>query len=187
MLTDSCYQAYVDILKNHLRPAMGCTEPIAIAYAASVARQALGCLPEKVTVLVSGNIIKNAKAVTVPNTNGRKGIDAACAAGLIAGRPEKELQVIAQVNEGQLAAMDEYLARQVITVDLKPDARLFDILVIAEGEGHKACARIADRHTNVVDVEKDGIKLNDAASLKSGDTTMQNNIRDITANINSCL
>ena len=70
--TDPRYEAYVSILKAHLIPAMGCTEPIAIAYAAAVARRALGELPEKVQVLVSGNIIKNAKSVTVPNTAGRK-------------------------------------------------------------------------------------------------------------------
>ena len=176
-MQEFCYKSYLEILANHLKPAMGCTEPIAIAYAAAVARQALGCLPEKAKVLVSGNIIKNAKAVTVPNTNGRKGIDAACAAGLIAGKPEKELEVIAQVTEAQLAQIDEYLARQSISVDIKPDARLFDILIIAEGEGHQASARIADRHTNVVDVEKDGVKL----SFKelSGEDAEENKLEEM--------
>lgn len=153
--TDPRYSAYVAVLKNHLRPAMGCTEPIAIAYASAVARRALGTLPERVTVLVSGNIIKNAKAVTVPNTGGKKGIEAACAAGVVAGDPDRELQVIASVSDGQLRAIDEYLKRGVITVDMKPDARLFDILVRAEAGGHIAAARIADRHTNVVDIELD--------------------------------
>jgi len=154
--TDPKYTAYVEVLKNHLRPAMGCTEPIAIAYAAAVARRALGCMPEKAEVLVSGNIIKNAKAVTVPNTGGRKGIDAACAAGIVAGEADRELEVIADVTPQQLPLIDEYLSRKVITVDIKPDARLFDILVTVEGGGHTASARIADRHTNVVDVILDG-------------------------------
>lgn len=153
---DPRYPAYLAVLKNHLRPAMGCTEPIAIAYASAVARRALGCLPERVTVLCSGNIIKNAKSVTVPNTKGKKGIEAACAAGLVAGQPERELQVIAQVTAEQLEAVDLYLARGAITVSLKPDARLFDILVSTVGGGHTATARIADRHTNVVEVERDG-------------------------------
>ena len=157
--TDPRYTAYADILKKHLRPAMGCTEPIAIAYAAAVARKALGCLPEKVHVWTSGNIIKNAMAVTVPNTDGRKGIDAACAAGLVAGNPDRELQVIAEVTEAQRAELGAYLARKCITVSLKPDARLFDILVEVEAGGHHASARIADRHTNVVDVIRDGQTL----------------------------
>ena len=157
--TDPRYPAYAAILKSHLRPAMGCTEPIAIAYAAAVARRALGCLPEKVHVWVSGNIIKNAMAVTVPNTGGRKGIDAACAAGLVAGNPDRELQVIAEVTAAQRAELADYLNRSCIAVSLKPDARLFDILVEVQAGGHCACARIADRHTNVVDVTLDGETL----------------------------
>ena len=165
--TDPRYGAYVSILKAHLIPAMGCTEPIAIAYAAAVAARALGEVPEKAQVLVSGNIIKNAKSVTVPNTAGRKGIEAACAAGLIAGDPDKELQVIASVSEAQLKAIDAFLARNVITVGIKPDARLFDILIIAEANGHKATARIADRHTNVVEITFDGAaRLNAAISAE---------------------
>ena len=164
--TDPRYGAYVSILKAHLIPAMGCTEPIAIAYAAAVARRALGVTPERVQVLVSGNIIKNAKSVTVPNTAGRKGIEAACAAGLIAGDPDKELQVIASVTEAQLAEIDEYLAKGCIEVGIKPDARLFDILIVAEADGHKATARIADRHTNVVEITFDECCLH--ASISAG-------------------
>jgi len=154
--TDPRYAAYADVLRNHLRPAMGCTEPIAIAYASAVARRALGAEPECARVYVSGNIIKNAKAVTVPNTGGRKGIDAACAAGLIAGDPDRELQVIADVTPEQLEAIDAYLQKKTISVDIKPDARLFDILVEVEAGGRRASARIADRHTNVVEVEANG-------------------------------
>lgn len=153
--SDPRYAAYVAVLENHLKPAMGCTEPIAIAYASAIARKTLGCLPERVTVQVSGNIIKNAKSVTVPNTNGKKGIEAACAAGIVAGDPARELQVIADVTPEQLDAIDRYLAKGAVKVELKPDARLFDIFVRAEGQGHAATARIADRHTNVVDVELD--------------------------------
>jgi len=157
--TDPRYSAYVEVLRNHLRPAMGCTEPIAIAYASAIARRALGRLPEKAQVLVSGNIIKNAKAVTVPNTNGQKGIGAACAAGLVAGDPTRELQVISSVSEEQIQQIEAYLGRGTISVGLKPDARLFDILVLVEAEGHSASARIADRHTNVVEVRLDGSVL----------------------------
>ena len=154
--SDPRYAAYVSILKKHLIPAMGCTEPIAIAYAAAAARHALGELPERAQVLVSGNIIKNAKSVTVPNTSGRKGIEAACAAGLIAGDHTKKLEVISHVTGEQLQEIDGYLEKKVISVSLKEDARLFDILIIAEGKGHTATARITDRHTNLIDLTLDG-------------------------------
>jgi len=156
--SDIRYGACVAALRSHLKPAMGCTEPIAIAYAAAVARRALGRMPERARVEVSGNILKNAMAVTVPHTNGRKGIDAACAAGIVAGDPDRELEVLAGVTDDQLGALDAFLARRCVTVDLKPDARLFDIVVSLEAEGHRASARIADRHTNVVEVDADGVR-----------------------------
>ena len=96
--TDEKYQAYVRILEEELVPAMGCTEPIALAYAAAKAREILGCIPDQVKVEASGSIIKNVKSVIVPNTNHLKGIPAAAAAGIIAGRSEKELEVIAEVS-----------------------------------------------------------------------------------------
>lgn len=153
------YDAYVAILQYHLKPAMGCTEPIAIAYAAAIARKALGCAPEKVTVSVSGNLIKNAMAVTVPNTDGQKGIEAACAAGLIAGKPENELQVIAQVSPEQRAQIAAFLGKKVIQVEHRTDAHLFDVQVDLEGGGHCATARLVDRHTNVALIKKDGAVL----------------------------
>lgn len=86
------YDAYVQILKEELITAMGCTEPIALAYAAARCKELLGKLPEKVIVKVSGSIIKNVKSVVVPNTGGMKGIKAAVAAGLVAGRRRKDLK-----------------------------------------------------------------------------------------------
>ena len=97
--TDVRYQAFVTILNEQLRPAMGCTEPIAIAYAAALARRILGEPVESARVRVSGNIIKNAKSVTVPNTDGKKGIEAACAAGIIGGDPDLELEVISRLTQ----------------------------------------------------------------------------------------
>ena len=96
---DVRYQAYVQILKEELVPAMGCTEPIAIAYAAAKAREVLGALPERVEIGVSDNIIKNVKSVVVPNTNGMRGIEAAAVAGIVGGNAEKQLEVIASVTE----------------------------------------------------------------------------------------
>ena len=92
------YESYIKILKEELLTAMGCTEPIAVAYAAALARSALGSLPERVEIAVSGNILKNVKSVIVPNTCGLKGVKAATAAGIIAGKPENKLQVLAELT-----------------------------------------------------------------------------------------
>lgn len=97
--SDLRYKNYVQILKEELVPAMGCTEPIAVAYASAKAREVLGKMPEKVVVEVSGNIIKNVKSVIVPNTNNLKGIEAAAAAGIVAGKSEKKLEAISEVTE----------------------------------------------------------------------------------------
>lgn len=172
--TDPRYNAFITVLENHLKPAMGCTEPIAIAYASAIARATLGCLPEKVTVLVSGSIIKNAKSVTVPKTNGKKGIEVACAAGIIAGKPSRELEVIEDLTAEDLAVIDNFLAKQLITVGMKPDARLFDILVIMEAGERSVSARIADRHTNVVDVKLDG-RVIESKDLKNEDMGIDTN------------
>lgn len=167
--SDPKYSAYIRVLNAHLMPAMGCTEPIAIAYAAAVATRALGCAPASAQALVSGNILKNAQAVTVPNTDGQKGVAAACAAGIVAGDPDKELQVIAQVTGEQRQRIGEMTQSGVIKVGIKPNARLFDILVTVTADGHSASARIADRHTNIVTVEKDGQTLS-AQALGVEDT-----------------
>ena len=103
--TDEKYQAYIQILKEELVPAMGCTEPIALAYAGAKAREVLGCVPDKVLVEASGSIIKNVKSVIVPNTNHLKGIPAAVTAGIIAGKAEKELEVIAEVTPDEIEQM----------------------------------------------------------------------------------
>ena len=92
--SDIRYQAYVSILEEELKPAMGCTEPIAIAYCAAVAREVLGGLPEKVKVGASGSMIKNVKSVIVPNTDNMKGLEAAAAAGIVAGRPEQSRRLL---------------------------------------------------------------------------------------------
>ena len=100
--TDALYQSFLDILREELVPAMGCTEPIAIAYAAAQARAVLGKRPERVRIEVSGNIIKNVKSVIVPHTGSMHGIAAAAAAGIIAGREDRELEVLSEVTQAQL-------------------------------------------------------------------------------------
>lgn len=156
---DIRYQAYVDILKEELVPAMGCTEPIALAYAAAKAREVLGCIPDKVEIQASGSIIKNVKSVIVPNTNHLKGIPAAATAGIIAGRVEKELEVIAEVTDEQIKEMAEYLRETPISVEHVDNGVTFDIIIIAHKGNSYSKVRIANYHTNIVLVEKDGEAL----------------------------
>lgn len=153
------YQAYVQILKEELVPAMGCTEPIALAYAAAKAREVLGVLPDKVEIGASGSIIKNVKSVIVPNTNHLKGIPAAATAGIIAGKAEKELEVIAEVSKEETEEMVEFLNKVPITVEHVDNGVTFDIIVkVSKGDSY-AKVRIANYHTNIVLVEKDGKAL----------------------------
>ncbi|MEF2805844.1 MAG: L-serine ammonia-lyase, iron-sulfur-dependent, subunit alpha [Massilistercora timonensis] len=159
--TDEKYQAYVKILEEELVPAMGCTEPIALAYAAAKARETLGCLPDKVEIGASGSIIKNVKSVIVPNTGHLKGIPAAAAAGIVAGDASRELEVIADVSEEETGAIAEYLKNTRITVEHIDQGITFDILVTVKKGDSYARVRIANYHTNIVLVEKDGEKLLD--------------------------
>lgn len=157
--TDVKYQAYVQILKEELVPAMGCTEPIALAYAAAKAREVLGCIPEKVEIGASGSIIKNVKSVIVPNTDHLKGIPAAATAGIIAGDASKELEVIANVAPGKTAEMREFLEKTPITVEFVDNGFVFEIVVkVTKGDSY-AKVRIVNYHTNIVLIEKDGEKL----------------------------
>lgn len=157
--TDVKYQAYVQILKEELVPAMGCTEPIALAYAAAKAREVLGCIPERVEIGASGSIIKNVKSVIVPNTDHLKGIPAAATAGIIAGDASKELEVIANVAPGKTAEMREFLEKTPITVEFVDNGFVFEIVVkVTKGDSY-AKVRIVNYHTNIVLIEKDGEKL----------------------------
>lgn len=153
------YQCYVNILKEELVPAMGCTEPIALAYAAAKARTVLGALPDRVLLQVSGSIIKNVKSVIVPNTGHLKGISAAAAAGIVAGAAEKELEVIAQVSASEQEAIKDYLNRVQIDIQHVDWGHVFDLQVTAFLGDSWARVRITDFHTNIVLIEKDGAVL----------------------------
>jgi len=153
---DVKYGAYVQILKEELVPAMGCTEPIALAYAAAKAREVLGCIPDKVLIEASGSIIKNVKSVIVPNTNHLKGIPAAAAAGIVAGKAEKELEVIAEVTEEEIAGMKHFLESVPVSVVHIDSGITFDIVVTEFKGDSYAKVRIANYHTNIVLIEKDG-------------------------------
>ena len=154
MLTDTIYRNYVQILTEELIPAMGCTEPIAIAYAAAKARQVLGALPESMTVEVSGNIIKNVKSVVVPHTGGLRGIVSAAAAGAVAGDAGKELEVISNVTDEQIEKIKDYLKTAIIEVRHADTPHIFDIMITARSGAETAFVRIAEHHTNLVCVKK---------------------------------
>ena len=126
--TDRRYEMYVNILKEELVPAMGCTEPIALAYCAAKARETLGCMPDRCLVEASGNIIKNVKSVIVPNTDGLKGIEAAAAAGIAGGDASRELEVVAGVTAEQKTEMKEYLSRNVINVKPLESEEVLDMI-----------------------------------------------------------
>ncbi len=149
------YDAYVQILREELKPAMGCTEPIAVAYAGALARQALGRLPSRVKLTVSGNIIKNVKSVIVPHTGGRKGLRTAVAAGLLFGRPEKELEALSDVLPEQLAQLDAFTDSLSITIERSSAQNPFDIQVLAD----TAYVRIIGAHTNVVEIRSGDKRL----------------------------
>lgn len=153
------YDAYVDILKEELLPAMGCTEPIAVAYAGALAKRALGALPERVDLCVSGNIIKNVKSVIVPHTGGRKGLKVAVAVGICCGDAAQELEVISGVTEPQLKELDEYLEQVEVKISESAANCPFDIQVTVYHGTSSAYARIIGHHTNVVSIKKDGTVL----------------------------
>lgn len=150
------YAAYVQTLKEELVPAMGCTEPIALAYGAARARAVLGEMPDRVVVGASGSIIKNVKSVIVPNTDHLKGIPAAAAAGIVAGDADKELEVIASVSSEQTAQMKEFMEQVPITVEHIDNGITFDIVITLYKGVSYARVRIANYHTNIVLVEKNG-------------------------------
>lgn len=154
--SDPRYGNYLKILQEELVPATGCTEPIAIAYGAAKARELLGVLPESVLVEASGNIIKNVKSVVVPNTNSLKGIEAAAAAGIVAGQSDKILEVISEVTPAQRAEIRTYLADHPIVVKPAEGDKVFDILITLRAGNNHVKLRISDYHTHIVYIEKNG-------------------------------
>ena len=177
------YSAYINILKEELVPAMGCTEPIALAYCAAKAREVLGAMPDKVVVGASGSIIKNVKSVIVPNTDHMKGIPAATVAGIVAGDPSKELEVIAQVTPEQIADMRAFIERVPVTVEHVDTGLTFEIIVtLYKGEEY-AKVRIVNYHTNIVLIEKNGEVLMEVKVEGEGESGLTDrsvlNIADI--------
>ena len=169
--TDSRYRHFVQILREELVPAMGCTEPIAIAYGAAKAREILGVLPERVLIEASGNIIKNVKSVVVPNTGGLKGIEAAAVAGIVAGKAEKILEVISEVSDDQKEEMRAFLDSHEVKVAPAEGDVVFDIIITLHAGEQSVKLRIADYHTNIVRIEKNGEVLLESGVVSEGADT----------------
>ncbi len=153
------YDDFLNILKEELLPAMGCTEPIAIAYAAALAKNALGQLPERLEITVSGNILKNVKSVIVPCTGGLKGVIAAAAAGVVAGRHDRKLEVLSGLTQSDIREIKAYLSRVEACVKAADSGCVFDIGIRVLAGSEQAYARIEGHHTNVVEVSRNGEKL----------------------------
>lgn len=156
---DLRYTTYVQILKEELVPAMGCTEPIALGYGAAKAKELLGGLPDKVEVNVSYNIIKNVKSVVVPNTDGLKGIEAAVAAGIVAGDATKLLEVISVVSNDKKSEIRDFMNHVPITVKAIDGELTFDIVLLLFKGNEYVKLRIAQYHTNIILIEKNGETL----------------------------
>lgn len=153
------YKTCVEVLERELLPALGCTEPIAVAFCAAKAREVLGLTPQRVVVEASGNIIKNVKSVVVPNTGGKKGMEAAAAIGIVAGDASRNLEVIAAVGSEDHERLSQYL--QEVPIEVKPyhSGLALDICVSVFADGESARVRVSGHHTGVVLIEHNGQKL----------------------------
>ncbi len=174
MVTDLINKTYESILKEELVCAMGCTEPIAIAYASAIAADVLNGEPSDIEASFSGNIIKNVKSVIVPATGGRHGIDSAIAAGVIARRPDKRLEVLCVLDESAPEKIDEYLSRTSITISQLSSSCTFDLAISARLGESRATVRISGAHTNVTEVTLDGVDI--TSRYSSVPDTSDNNV-----------
>lgn len=154
-LDKSKYEKYVQIIKEELVPALGCTEPIAIAYTAANLRKIMGGIPEEILIESSGNIIKNAKSVIVPNSGGMKGMEASAVIGMIGGNPDKGLEVLADVTDENIKDAKEYLKKDRIKLQLLKTPATLHIKITGKLNGSSYIAELIHQHTNIVLLKKD--------------------------------
>jgi len=185
MLPENITKEYIDILKEELILATGCTEPIAIAYCAAKLRAVLGTIPTKITARLSGNILKNVKSVVVPNTSGLKGVKAAIAAGVVAGRADCQLQVITDVPQQKHAEIALYIEKAKIEIECMETPYLLDISLTGKAGNDTATVRIVNHHTNIVHIEKNGeVQLDLPLTISAEDHLKDKsvlNVKDIVA------
>ena len=167
-MDQTLYNSYLSILREELVPAMGCTEPIAVAYAAALARKTLGCIPENVEIRVSANIIKNVKSVVVPHTGGLRGIAAAASAGIIAGNADAQLEVISCVSQAQIDKIAGYLQTARFNIAPSDSDYIFDIQITETAGADTAFIQIAGGHTNVIKLRKNEQVLIDREYIQGG-------------------
>lgn len=165
------YDNFIRVLEAELVPALGCTEPIAIAFAAAKVREVLGEMPQRLEIQCSGNIIKNVKGVVVPNSGGLRGISAAAILGMLCGRSDRELEVLSAVSEEDIARCRELMAQGICTTTLVKDVENLYIVAVAQGAEHTASVSVVNRHTLVTEIVRDGQVLlkKDVASPERSD------------------
>ena len=180
-MTQEQYQNYIKILHSELIPAMGCTEPIAVAFAAAKAREVLGCMPEAMVARCSGNIIKNVKSVIVPNSGNERGVEAAAVLGAVAGQADLGLQVISQVTPEQIARTKELLTQKICRCELEEgEGNLYILITMTAGDA-SAAVEVRTKHDHISRIIKNGKVLFEQPDLQveiSGDKS-QLNLKDI--------
>ncbi|MDQ7796595.1 MAG: L-serine ammonia-lyase, iron-sulfur-dependent, subunit alpha [Spirochaetia bacterium] len=193
MLSPEVYHAYCAILHEELVPAMGCTEPIAVAYAAAYARDVLGMRPERIELRVSANIVKNVKGVTVPNTGGMRGLEAAAIAGVVGGDAARKLEVLQSLDPGQLEEVRRLVQEGMCKVSLAEGivGLYIEVWAFAPPEEKAASATetagvpvqasahvvVEHTHTGIALVEKDGRLVFDRNNAKAADTSGQSTMK----------
>ncbi len=175
-MTDNLYNTYLDILKHELQPALGCTEPIAIAYAAAKAREALGDMPQSIAVSCSGNIIKNVKGVIVPNAGGLRGIEVAATLGVVGGDPTKKLEVLVDVTQEDIRRTKQLVAASYCTCSLANNVPALFIRVVACKGEDQATVTIENSHTNITSIIKND-ELLYASHRPTEETTVEEDLR----------
>jgi len=158
-MDQNVYDAYVQLLNTELQPALGCTEPIAIAYAAAKAREVLGVMPKKISVSCSGNIVKNVQSVVVPNSEGLRGIDVAAILGTVAGNALSGLEVLKDIKGEDVQKTRELLEEGFCTCMLADNESNLFIRVLAISGADSAAVEITDHHTNITLIERNGKTL----------------------------
>ena len=175
------YANYLQILRKELIPAMGCTEPIAVAFAAAKARQVLGVMPERMVARCSGNIIKNVKGVSVPNAGGQKGIEAAAVLGALAGKADLELEVISQATPQEAEETRRLVAAGLCRCQLAEKVENLYICIEAAAGEDTAVVEVKTKHNHISRIEKNGQVLLSADDIpvEDGGDKSQLNIKDI--------
>ena len=168
MIDRDFYKNALALLESELKPALGCTEPIAIAFAAAKARSVLGCLPETMEVCCSGNIIKNVKGVYTPHSGGMKGIDTAAILGMLAACPEKELEVLEAVTPEDVETAKKLREQGMCRCTLKEGVANLYILVTVRAGDRSASVELQDYHTNITRITRDGTVLYEKSPADSG-------------------